>query len=277
MEIKGLLKAKQEIINDALIRYLGEDNSPIFEAMRYSVLNGGKRIRPILCLLTYESAGGDDLAEIIPIACGIELIHCYSLIHDDLPCIDNDDYRRGKPASHKVYGEGVATLTGDGLFAYAFDLLSRAGSEESLRVIADLAKITGPKGIVLGQEMDIREQKDRSPTFLRQTHFRKTALLIAGSIRAGAIVGRVDDPILNDLTRGGESLGMLFQITDDILDAEAGGREENRLTYPLIYGLKRSQFRARRYADRARYYFQRAGEDFQILQEITNIVLNRDR
>ncbi|RKX69656.1 geranyl transferase [candidate division WOR-3 bacterium] len=277
MEIEALLREKKRIIDDALKGYLAEDDTPIFTAMRYSVIDGGKRIRPILCLLTYEASGGRDFDEIIPIACGIEMIHCYSLIHDDLPCMDNDDFRRGKPTSHRVFGEGVATLAGDGLFAFAFELLSRSKSDQKLRVIADLARITGPKGIVAGQEMDIREKKELTPSFLRKTHFRKTALLITGSIRAGAIIARVDDSILTNLTRGGEALGMLFQITDDLLDVREKGSEENRLTYPLLYGIDRSRFRARRYADRARYYFHRAGEVYQVLKEITTFILNRDR
>lgn len=276
MEIEGLLKAKKKIIDHALAQYL-DGNSPIFEAMRYSVLDGGKRIRPILCLLSYECSGGTNVDEILPIACGIELIHCYSLIHDDLPCMDDDDYRRGRPSSHKMFGEGVAVLVGDGLFAYAFDLITRSESERKVEVVADLTRITGPDGIVAGQEMDIREKKERNPRFLRQTHFKKTALLITGSIRAGGLVAQVKDSTLQSLTLGGESLGMLFQITDDMIDVHEQGSEEDRLTYPMIYGLDGTRFRARKYADRARFYFRKAGTGYRVFEEITDFILNRDR
>jgi geranylgeranyl diphosphate synthase type II len=277
MEIETLLKEKKAIIDGALASYLGEEDTPIFRAMRYSVLNGGKRIRPILTLITYESAGGEDMDEIIPIACGIEMIHSYSLIHDDLPCMDNDDFRRGRPSSHKVFGEGVATLAGDGLFAYAFELFTRSKSKRKIEVIRDLARISGPRGVVAGQEMDIRDVKERTTRFLRQTHYRKTALLISGSIRAGAIIGDVRDQTIGYLTRGGELLGMLFQITDDLLDLDDKGTEENRLTYPSIYGEMRSRFRARGYADRARYYFEMAGQEYQVLTHFTRFILNRSR
>ncbi|HID32881.1 MAG TPA: hypothetical protein EYP24_05835, partial [bacterium (Candidatus Stahlbacteria)] len=197
--------------------------------------------------------------------------------HDDLPCMDDDDFRRGKPSSHKVFGEGVATLAGDGLFAFAFEVFTRSRSERKIEVIQDIAGITGPKGVVAGQEMDIRSGKERSPALLRKTHFHKTALFITGSIRAGAIIANVPEPILDHLTRGGKCLGMLFQITDDLLDLDEKGTEEERLTYPSIYGVESTRFRAKGYATRANHYFEKAGKDFKVLNHFTRFVLHRKR
>lgn len=256
--------------------------------MAYSAIDGGKRLRPILAITTFESLGGKDLSEIMPIACGMEMIHIYSLIHDDLPAMDNDDYRRGKLTNHKVYGEGMAILAGDGLYALAFELFARGtgNKEAKLRVVEEMARITGPRGIVLGQALDIDVEKDMNPRMLRKIHHNKTAKFFAGAIKCGAIMARTSESVLDDLYRGGIYLGMLFQITDDILDVtgnkqvvgKATQKDEvqNKLTYPRVYGLEGARLRARRYADLAQNIFCRRGTGFEFFTNLTSYILKRN-
>jgi geranylgeranyl diphosphate synthase type II len=238
----------------------------VFEAMRYSLMAGGKRLRPILCLASAEAVGGDrSLA--IPAACAIELIHTYSLIHDDLPSMDDDTMRRGRPTLHVVAGEGMAILAGDGLLTEAFNLLAReprtteaALVARKLRVIETIAAAAGPVGMVGGQAIDLASvTPDRSGEIpaplgadgLQTMHGKKTGALIRGSAKAGAIIGGGDDRQVEAIDRAAAEFGLAFQIVDDILDVEGASADLGKTagkdaaagkpTYPLFYGLEASR------------------------------------
>lgn len=256
--LKAYLEDRQGIVEEALYRYLPEDGIPadMYKAVRYSVFNGGKRIRPILCLAAAEAVGGD-LAPAIPVACALELIHTYSLIHDDLPSMDNDDFRRGKPTSHKVFGENMAILAGDALLTEAFVLLSRAekvmfSPERRLAVIQEIAHAAGISGMVGGQALDVLAEKSGADeNMLREIHRCKTAALIVASVKSGAIIFNAGKEKIQALTEYGMNVGQAFQIADDILNVE-GDRElmgkgtgsdaaRNKLTYPSLLGMEKSK------------------------------------
>jgi geranylgeranyl diphosphate synthase type II len=284
IDIITYLKNKKELVDVALGKYFADKNS-FFDTMYYSV-DSGKRIRPILAIASYESNGGRDIDAIMPVACGLELIHTYSLIHDDLPAMDNDDFRRGKASAHKQYNEAIAILSGDGLFAYAFELFSMGDtSDEKLAVINAVSEVVGPKGVVYGQVLDISENERPQPKMLRRIHLNKTAKFIAVSIQAGAIMARATSEKIAGLYQAGICLGMLFQYTDDILDVvgkkgELGktpGKDKasGKIAAPGIYGIEGARFRAARYAALAKGKFLRFGSDFNILVVLTDFVLNR--
>jgi geranylgeranyl diphosphate synthase, type II len=226
----------------------------IHRAMRYSVFAGGKRIRPILCLETARIFDRDVL-DAMPAACSLEFIHTYSLIHDDLPALDNDDLRRGKPTSHKVFGEAIAILTGDALLTLAFQTLANASLESSrrVRVIAEIGAAAGTvNGMVGGQVADLEaEGKPVTAPVLEYIHRSKTAALIRGSIVAGAIAGGGSDGDVERLRRFGENIGWAFQVVHDILDQEessaalgkTAGKDQaqHKATYPALYGLEKSR------------------------------------
>jgi len=285
LDINKYLSEKKDLVDRALQKYFPPE-PPFFGVMHYS-LETGKRIRPILALATYEALGGKNLEDIMPVACALELIHTYSLIHDDLPAMDNDDFRRGKPTAHKQYGEALAILSGDGLYAYAFELLARGGNliYERYRVIQTVSAAVGPKGIVYGQVLDIAEHPTPDPRTLRRIHFNKTAKYICAPIKCGAIMARAPETAIQVLERAGVYLGMLFQYTDDILDVvgekeklgKTPGKDKSsgKLTAARVYGLPGARFRARRYAEKARRLFGGLGPEFDILEQITDFVLNR--
>jgi len=246
-----LLTDEAEIINEWLDRLLPEATEPpekLHEAMRYSVFAGGKRLRPILAVLAYRWAGGTGDDIYVP-ACGLELIHTYSLIHDDLPCMDDDDLRRGKPTSHRVFGEAMAVLAGDALHALAIELLARSGKVE---IIQDVANAIGTAGLVGGQAFDLEAEGAKpSPDIVERIHLGKTAALITVSLRVGA---RMADALTEDLeaiTLYGRKLGLAFQIIDDILDITAdetqlgkpigSDEERSKMTYPAVYGIEKSR------------------------------------
>jgi len=266
------LKRKRVEIDKALDDCLPkEEEFPqrLHKAMRYSVFAGGKRIRPILVVASSEAVGGDS-NQAIPIACAVELIHTYSLIHDDLPAMDDDKLRRGRPTCHKVFGEATAILAGDALLTLAFDVMARTpvrDKEEAtllLNAIHEIAIAVGSAGMVGGQEVDIEAQGEVdmvSFPLLEYIHIHKTGALILACIRAGAILGRADSSKLEALTRYGEAIGLAFQIADDILDvegdAEAMGKtvgedaRKGKVTYPALLGLEESRRRARELIGRA--------------------------
>jgi geranylgeranyl diphosphate synthase, type II len=222
------------------------------EAMRYSLLAGGKRIRPVLALATARAAGVEP-ESVLPAAAAIELIHTYSLIHDDLPAMDDDELRRGRPTSHVVYGENVAILAGDGLFAEALRLIcerQKSGREHVLEALTELARATGVEGMVGGQYVDVTEE-DLDADGLRRLHALKTGRLIAASVRIPLILANVGEPETITYRRFAEELGVLFQIVDDILDV-TGSEEElgkprgsderhGKLTYVSLFGLDRAR------------------------------------
>ena len=253
--LKAYLNDRQNIVDEALTRYLPiEDNIPaeIFKAIRYSVFAGGKRIRPILCLAAVEALGGD-IAQALPVACALELIHTYSLIHDDLPAMDNDDFRRGKPTSHKVFGEAIAILAGDALLTEAFNLLSRAEkvrvpAERSLAVIQVIGQAAGIYGMVGGQALDLLAEKTKPDLdALSDIHRRKTGALIVAAVKSGAIICGASEQKVQALTDYGMNIGLAFQIADDILNVEGDSRlmgkqtgsdaARGKVTYPSIIGL----------------------------------------
>lgn len=253
--LKAYLEDRRSIVEEALYRYLPEEGVPdeIYKAVRYSVLNGGKRIRPILCLAAAEAVGGD-LAPAMPVACALELIHSYSLIHDDLPSMDNDDFRRGKPTCHKVFGENIAILAGDALLTEAFALLSRSekvmfSAERRLAIIQEIADAAGIGGMVGGQALDvISETSGADEKTLQEIHKRKTGALIMAAVKSGAMIFGAGKDKIQALTEYGINLGQAFQIADDILnvegDSELMGKgtgsdaARNKLTYPLLLGMQ---------------------------------------
>ena len=294
MDIKKYLQEKGDIVNNALDRLLpGEDEFPqkLHKAMRYSVFAGGKRIRPVLAIASAETFGG--LTDsIIDIACAVELIHTYSLIHDDLPAIDNDDMRRGMPTCHKVFGEAMAILAGDALLTSAFDVMAdtHTSTDEErlllLKTIQEIARAAGSTGMVGGQVLDIEsEGKDVAFPVLEYIHIHKTGELILASIRAGAIMKNAGDKELEAMTRYGEAIGLAFQIADDILDVEGnkedtgknvgGDAKKEKVTYPSILGIEESKKRARELTDIALASVEGFGKKAEPLREIAKYIVAR--
>jgi geranylgeranyl diphosphate synthase type II len=235
----------------------------IHEAMRYSLFAGGKRIRPILAIAAASAVGGERTG-VENAAASLELIHTYSLIHDDLPALDNDDLRRGRPTCHKVFGEALAILAGDALLTLAFEVLARlpgVGAECRIRLVEELARASGTVGgMIGGQVNDLEgEHKPPDPELLESIHRAKTGALLRASVRMGAIYGGADDTQLAALSAYGEHVGLAFQIVDDILDVEessehlgkTAGKDQaqHKITFPGVYGLARS----RKMADEKRY------------------------
>jgi geranylgeranyl diphosphate synthase type II len=279
------LAEKKVPIDQALKKYFAGINT-FFDVMYYSIGNG-KRIRPILAIASYEASGGKDSEQIMPIACGLELIHTYSLIHDDLPAMDDDDYRRGRVAAHKKFGEAMAILSGDGLFAHAFELFSQGNglAQEKLAIVKSVSEVVGPKGVVYGQTLDISKDMALTPKSLRRIHLNKTAKFIAVSLKCGAIIAQASPFLVDDLYKAGICMGMLFQYTDDILDI-TGEKEKlgktpgkdvtaGKLTAPAVYGLEGARFRAQRYAELAKHRFDKLGERFEVFSKITDFMLDR--
>ncbi|XP_009141710.1 geranylgeranyl pyrophosphate synthase, chloroplastic/chromoplastic [Brassica rapa] len=231
----------------------------IHEAMRYSLLAGGKRVRPVLCIAACELVGGEESLA-MPAACAVEMIHTMSLIHDDLPCMDNDDLRRGKPTNHKVYGEDVAVLAGDALLSFAFEHLASATSSDVsparvVRAVGELAKAIGTEGLVAGQVADISSEgldlNDVGLDHLEFIHLHKTAALLEASAVLGGIVGGGSDEEIERLRKFARCIGLLFQVVDDILDVTKSSQElgktagkdliADKLTYPKLMGLEKSR------------------------------------
>ncbi len=263
------------LVEEYLLNFLPRvDNKSIslYEAMKYSLNAGGKRLRPVLLLASCEFAGGD-VYEALPFACAVEYIHTYSLIHDDLPAMDDDDMRRGLPSNHKVYGEAIAILAGDGLLTSAFEAINKdmllyldAPQKLTRRIKAayEIAKGAGCQGMVAGQVSDVEGENHRvSDAMLAYIHSNKTGALIRSSIRAGLYLGNPDDRMLDSMERYAENLGLAFQIADDILDAVGDPEEmgkptglDNRPdhfknTYPAFYGLEASRARLYELTDKA--------------------------
>ncbi len=258
MDITKYLEQKRIEVDRFLDQVIPPAATPpttLHESMRYSLMAGGKRVRPILTIAAAEAVGSSPTTALMTVACSLELIHTYSLIHDDLPSMDNDDFRRGKPTNHKVYGEAMAILAGDALLTMAFDLISRPdlmkGSDpvRQVRIIQELGYGSGNIGMVGGQVFDIQaENKDIDLPTLQNIHKHKTGMLIRAAVRMGAVVAGANDRQLADMTGYAEEIGLAFQIADDVLNV-TGTREElgknpntdaerGKKTYPTFYGVE---------------------------------------
>jgi len=260
MNLQAYLSEKKAIVDRTLDACFPEPEGPardIISAMKYSLFGGGKRLRPILCMAGAEAVGGAG-TDVLPVACALELIHTYSLIHDDLPLMDDGDLRRGKPTSHKVFGDAVALLAGDGLLTEAFNLMTAAELTEKvsphviLKVIRLIAHAAGYRGMVGGQVVDIQsEGKAVDFPIVEFIHSHKTGSLITASVASGGILGGGNESQLQAVTSYGRNIGLAFQISDDILDIEgdcrtmgkrAGADElKRKITYPAVIGLGRSK------------------------------------
>ena len=297
MDVKAYLKQKKEIVDTALERYFPKvpDFPPsLRQAIRHSLFAGGKRIRPILAIAAFEAAGGKGEG-ILPLACALEMIHTYSLIHDDLPAIDNDDFRRGKPTCHKVFGEAVAILAGDALLTEAFQLMTNGsvlnlspGRERLvLELVNKVAQAAGISGMVGGQVVDIEsEGKEVDLPTLQYIHTHKTGAMILVSVQVGARLGGAEGETLKAYVHYGELAGLAFQIADDILDVvgttEVMGKSagsdlsKRKATYPALVGVEESKKRARELVHLAVEALNLFGPEADPLREIAGFIVARD-
>ena len=297
MDIKRYLEEKKEIVDSALERYFPKEiefPSILHKAARHSLFAGGKRIRPILSIAAFEAVEGKG-SGILPFACALEMIHTYSLIHDDLPAMDNDDYRRGKPTCHKEFGEAVAILAGDGLLTEAFKLMTELATQEGLRcngrvvlnMIHEVAHAAGISGMVGGQVVDIKsEGKEVDLPTLEYIHTHKTGKMILVSIRLGAILGGAKEQTLRALTYYGERVGLAFQIADDILNVEGksdllgkktgGDLTKGKVTYPSLLGLDESKKRAKELIEVAVDALGPFGSEADPLRGIARFIISRE-
>ncbi len=292
-ELKPYLETKRSRIEAALDGFLPPVESAPFalhESIRYSVLSPGKRLRPTLVLAAAEAIGGtDDL--VMPTACALECIHVFSLIHDDLPCMDNDDYRRGKLTNHKVYGDAMALLAGDALLTLAFQLIAEnietVPAERVLPTLRLIAVASGTWGMVGGQVVDMESQgQDVTSDTLRYIHAHKTGALLTASVVAGALLAGADDHQREQLTAYGGHIGLAFQIADDILDvtgdeAKLGkpvgsDEERDKATYPKLFGLEESRRRAHSEVDLALKAVERFDQGAEPLRAIARYIVERD-
>ncbi|VEP17845.1 Farnesyl diphosphate synthase [Hyella patelloides LEGE 07179] len=286
------LKEQKILVEEALDRSLPiERPAKIYESMRYSLLAGGKRLRPILCLATCELMGGS-VAMAMPTACALEMIHTMSLIHDDLPAMDNDDYRRGKLTNHKVYGDDIAILAGDGLLAYSFEHVALetkdVPADRILKVIARLGNTVGAAGLVGGQVLDLESEgkTDITVETLSFIHTHKTGALLETSVVSGAILAGASDTEINQLSRYAQNIGLAFQIVDDILDITAtdeqlgktAGKDlaAQKATYPSIWGLEKSQATAQELVDEAIAQLDDYGLAAEPLKAIARFIVTRN-
>lgn len=260
----------------------------IHEAMNYSLLAGGKRLRPILCLAAFRLFS-ENYSDVLPVAVGLECIHTYSLIHDDLPCMDNDDFRRGMPTCHKKYGEAIAVLAGDALLTEAFGLIARFPDEKVIgTVVQDVSSACGSRGLIGGQVMDILSENKRiDEKTLLYIHRHKTGKLITVSVRVGGVCALADETRIKALSDYGDALGLAFQISDDILDVTGSseklgknvGQDEKlrKATYPSIYGLEPSKVKLREAVEQAAESVAIFGTAGWFLRELAEFVGSRDR
>jgi geranylgeranyl diphosphate synthase, type II len=290
--MKEYLISRQKMVDDALQAYLPKPSvkpKTIHKAMRYSIFAGGKRLRPILCLAAGECCGGEASAA-LPLACAVECIHTYSLIHDDLPCMDNDDLRRGLPTSHKVFGEAIAVLAGDALLTFAFELAAQVPGwpRYSLKdVIRELAIASGSRSLIAGQVLDLESEGKRvSLSLLRFIHESKTAALLRATIRLGAMSANATAARLQSLSDFGLALGLAFQVIDDILDVtqssetlgKSAGKDlvSEKATYPSVIGLEASRKVARKLTDEAHRSLKPFGQRAEILHDLADYLLDRE-
>ena len=294
MDLTSFLSERKKLIDETLEKIIPPENAfppSIHKAIRYSLLDGGKRIRPILALAANELVGGD-LGGMLPFACGIELIHTYSLIHDDLPAMDDSEFRRGKPSAHKAFGEPIAILAGDALLTLAFQVMTDAKflngrkPELVLQAIHVIAQAAGLQGMVGGQTVDIETQGSSFDlSLLEYIHTHKTGALILGAIKAGAILGEATEAELEVLARYGKTIGLAFQIIDDILDVEGSKKDlgkgtgldsmQDKATYPRLLGLEESRKRAEALIEQAEDSLNVFGTKAEPLKQIARYICRR--
>ena len=285
-EFESLLGSYQKRINQTLEGLLPSDDSILSEAMRYSVLNGGKRLRPILVYLSSE-LGEANHDSIDTLAGSIELIHCYSLIHDDLPSMDDDELRRGNPTTHKKYDEATAILAGDALQPLAFELISNLDTSDynKITIVNCLANACGYSGMVGGQIKDIHSKEINTVQDLDIMHSQKTGRLIQASLETSGILSGLDQKDIEALNKYGEKIGLAFQIQDDIIDIESpssiSGKDQgsdinqNKITYPSIVGLEESRTRARELASEAKEMLHLSHKNADNLHKLADYIVQR--
>lgn len=268
----------------------GTRPATIHRAMHYSLFAGGKRIRPILCLAAAEACGGDP-AEALPLACAVECIHTYSLVHDDLPAMDNDDFRRGRPTCHKVFGEGIAVLAGDALLTVAFEIAAQSRGWPRYphrQLILELARAAGSRQLIAGQVADLESEGKSIPLRdLRFIHERKTSALLCCAVRLGGMSANCTPKQLDALTRFGSNVGLAFQVIDDILDitqtseklGKTAGKDvkAQKATYPALVGLERSKQIAEQLTQKAFAALEPFGRRGTALRALAEFLLRRDR
>jgi geranylgeranyl diphosphate synthase, type II len=311
-ELSEYLAGVQRRVEEALSGYLMKVEGAVSPcparlaaAMRYSALSGGKRLRPVLCVMATEACGGA-AESALPAACAVEFVHAYSLIHDDLPAMDDDDLRRGRPTCHRAFDEATAILAGDGLLTFAFEVVARdvQPAAAALECISILAEAAGPKGMVAGQMADLQaegrtdaEREDwldgrgagatAALAALESIHRRKTGALLRAPLRMGAVIARAPETWIESLDRYGKAVGLAFQIIDDLLDVQGdetklGKRvgkdsELGKWTYPRFLGVDGSRRRARQLVDEAVAALDPLGERAQRLRDLAPALLERDR
>jgi geranylgeranyl diphosphate synthase type II len=292
MNLKSYLASRQKMIDRALDKYLPKETTrpaTIHKAMRYSLFAGGKRLRPILCLAAAEACGGK-IDKAMPLACAIECIHTYSLVHDDLPSMDNDDFRRGRPTCHKVFGDGIAVLAGDGLLTMAFEIVSHTHAAPRYKMpglLREIAVAAGSQRLIAGQVADLEAEGRKSTREqLRYIHENKTAAILTTSVRLGAMSANANLKRLDAITRFGRAMGLAFQVIDDILDVtqtseklgKSAGKDvaAKKATYPAVIGLHKSRMEARRLTKRAHNALSMFGTKGESLHALANYLLERE-
>jgi geranylgeranyl diphosphate synthase type II len=293
VNIKTYLASRQKLIERALDRYLPKANAKpatLHRAMRYSLFAGGKRLRPILCLAAAEACGGK-IGNALPLACALECIHTYSLVHDDLPSMDDDDFRRGRATCHKIFGDGIAILAGDALLTIAFEIVSNAkptSRYDTSILLREIAVAAGSQKLIAGQVADLEaEGKNVKRDQLQFIHENKTAAILKSSVRLGAMSANADARKLFAVTRFGQRLGLAFQIIDDILDVtqtseilgKSAGKDvaAKKATYPAVIGLEKSRTEARRLTNQAHNALSVfRTRDAEPLHALANYLLERE-
>ncbi len=293
VNIKTYLVSRQKLIERALDRYLPKATAKpatLHRAMRYSLFASGKRLRPILCLAAAEACGGK-IGNALPLACALECIHTYSLVHDDLPSMDNDDFRRGRPTCHKIFGEGIAILAGDALLTIAFEIVSNAkptSRYDTSILLREIAVAAGSQKLIAGQVADLEaEGRNVKRDQLQFIHENKTAAILRSSVRLGAMSANADARKLSAVTRFGQQLGLAFQIIDDILDVtqsseilgKSAGKDvaAKKATYPAVIGLEKSRAEARRLTRQAHNALSMfRSRDAEPLHALANYLLERE-
>jgi geranylgeranyl diphosphate synthase type II len=292
VNLKAYLRSRQKLIDRALDGYLPKENTrpaTIHKAMRYSLFAGGKRLRPILTLAAAEACGGK-MEAALSLACAMECIHTYSLVHDDLPSMDNDDFRRGRPTCHKVFGDGIAVLAGDALLTIAFEIVSHAKPArryDMSTLLYEVAVAAGSERLIAGQVADLEaEGRQATREQLRYIHENKTAAILTTSVRLGSMSANADAKKLKAITNFGRALGLAFQVIDDILDVtqtteklgKSAGKDiaAKKATYPAVMGLETSRAEARRLTRKAHDALSSFGRTSEALHSLANYLLERE-